>query len=268
VELQSRAAELAAANTRIFAVSYDPVRELAHFAEQHGITYPLLSDEGSHVIQRLGLLNQHVAEQQAFAGRPMEPHHSGIPYPGLFLLDENGVIVDKQFEQTHQPRPAPDLILERIVGADALKRGVVATAEDEHSRAVAWLAASTYRPMQRLHLHVALQVGPELHVYGTPPPDGMVPLGVELEALEGLKVGAVDLPSARPMEVAGEQALVYTGEVAAVVPIKMEANLGEIQLKLRVHYQACTDSLCYPPASLQLELPLQGLDNLRPEPRA
>ena len=64
MELQARSEAFARANTKIFAVSYDPVGVLARFAEQHDISYTLLSDEGSRVITDLGLLNQHVAEQQ------------------------------------------------------------------------------------------------------------------------------------------------------------------------------------------------------------
>lgn len=270
MELQTRAAELAQANTRIFAISYDPVDELAHFSEQHSISYSLLSDEGSQVIARLGLLNLHVAEQQAFAGRPVEPHHTGIPYPGLFLLDEDGVIVDKRFEQTHQPRPAPDLILEEIIGPEALKRAVTASAVGVHARAGAWLSASTYRPMQRLHLHVSLDAGPDLHVYGTPAPEGMAPFGIEVEPFEGLAVDPAQLP--KPHQFAsmglGAEMLVYQGTVPATVPFQIANNLGEVKVTIQVHYQACTDSVCYPPETLRLELGLQGLDNVRPEPRS
>jgi peroxiredoxin len=39
------------------AISYDPVEVLAAFASQHTITYPLLSDVGSVVIKRFGILN-------------------------------------------------------------------------------------------------------------------------------------------------------------------------------------------------------------------
>ncbi len=270
MELQTRVAELTQANTRVFAISYDPIAMLDKFAREHDITYTLLSDEGSAVIRQLGLLNVHVAEQQAFAGRPVEPHHTGIPYPGLFVLDEAGVIVDKQFEQTHQPRPAPDLVLEQIVGADALQAGVSAEARGPHVQAVAWLAAQTYRPMQRLHLHVALDMGPDLHVYASPSAEGLVPLRVEVEPLEGLSVAAARYPKPHLLTapLIGEPMLVHAGAVRVTIPLQFAANQGVATLKIRVSYQACSNTVCSPPESVDLTLDVQGLDNLRPEPRA
>ncbi|MPZ63487.1 MAG: redoxin domain-containing protein, partial [Propionibacteriales bacterium] len=36
-------------DARVFAISYDQVPVLALFAAEHGITYPMLSDEGRHI---------------------------------------------------------------------------------------------------------------------------------------------------------------------------------------------------------------------------
>ena len=243
--------------------------ELAHFTEQHGITFTLLSDEGSKVITDLGLLNRHVEEQQAFLGRPVEPRYTGIPYPGLFVLDEDGIIVAKRFEQMYQPRPAPELILEDIIGIDALERAITAQAEGNGVRALAWLADTTYRPMQHFRLHVTIEIGPYLHIYGTPIPDGFTPLQIEVAAVEGLVVGPVELPDPRPFKIAGlsDEFQVHERTLSMLIPVQATSNLGELALAVDVRYQACTDSVCYPPESLRLALTLKGLDNLRPEPR-
>jgi peroxiredoxin len=287
VELQSRAEAFARANTRIFAISYDSIATLARFAEQHDISYPLLSDEGSYAITELGLLNQHVAEQQAYFGRAVEAHHTGIPYPGTFLLDEQGVIVDKRFEQAHQARPAPELVLERIIGTDALDHAVTAQAEGTGVRALAWMAAATYRPMQLLRLFIRLEIGADLHIYGMPGPqpahgadakrglgrqspsfNPYRPLEIDLTTMDGLLLGPLELPEPHPFEVAGidERFLVYEGAVQAALPVQLASNLGEIALGIDVRYHACTAQTCYPPETLHLELRLNGLDNLRPEP--
>ena len=78
MELQERHRDLARAGADVFAVSYDPVPILASFAERYGITYALLSDEGSRMIRSLGLLNTHIDEQAAHYGRPVEEHHRGV----------------------------------------------------------------------------------------------------------------------------------------------------------------------------------------------
>jgi peroxiredoxin len=94
-----------AAGIAVFALSYDPVEVLAQFVAKRDITYTLLSDVGSRVIRQLGLLNEHLDEQYAYYGLEVREHHRGVPYPGSFILDEAGVIVEKHFEQGHRIRP-------------------------------------------------------------------------------------------------------------------------------------------------------------------
>ena len=96
------------------ALSYDPVPTLAAFADQHGIAFPLLSDVGSVVIDRLGLRNRHVAEQQAHFGKPVEAKHDGLPYPGTFVIDARGVVVAKRFEDSHRLRVSADSLLDDL----------------------------------------------------------------------------------------------------------------------------------------------------------
>ena len=53
VELQEAWGSLEEHGVAIFGISYDSVEILAAFAEKRGITYPLLSDEGSQTIRGL-----------------------------------------------------------------------------------------------------------------------------------------------------------------------------------------------------------------------
>jgi peroxiredoxin len=64
------------------------------------ITFPLLSDADSTVIKAYGLLNLEAKGKQA-----------GIPYPGTFLIDAQGVIRAKLFHEGYSKRhSAEDLI--------------------------------------------------------------------------------------------------------------------------------------------------------------
>ena len=56
MELQGRLETLKREGLGLVAVSYDPVPVLADFATRRGITFPLLSDNGSAVITRYGWL--------------------------------------------------------------------------------------------------------------------------------------------------------------------------------------------------------------------
>ena len=74
-------------------ISYDSVEVLAKFADKKMITFPLLSDADSTVIKAYGLLNQEAKGKQA-----------GIPYPGTFLIDAQGVIHAKLFHEGYSKR--------------------------------------------------------------------------------------------------------------------------------------------------------------------
>ena len=71
MELQESLGEYEQHDIAVFAISYDSTAVLGAFAEKYGIRYPLLSDEWSAVIRRLGMLNEQVAEHHAFYGVPM-----------------------------------------------------------------------------------------------------------------------------------------------------------------------------------------------------
>ena len=81
VELQQGIEKINAANIQVVGVSYDSVDVLAKFAKKRKITFPLLSDPDSKVIKAYGVLNDKAAGQRA-----------GIPHPGTFLIDQQGII--------------------------------------------------------------------------------------------------------------------------------------------------------------------------------
>jgi peroxiredoxin len=78
VELQESLAEYERHGIAVFAISYDSVDVLGGFAEKFGIRFPLLADEGSAVIRRLGLLNKSVAEHHYFYVVPMRDYVCGV----------------------------------------------------------------------------------------------------------------------------------------------------------------------------------------------
>ena len=265
MELQERHSDLERAGVAVFAVSYDPVPVLASFAERYGITYTLLSDEGSRVIRSLGLLNTHIEEQAAHYGATVREHHHGVPYPGTFVLDERGVIAEKRFEQSYRVRPQAAAFFEDRITPDRAGSGVRATARTHEIAVSAWIPQATYRPYQRLDLRLDLAVGPGLHVYGRPVPDGYTPLSVEIDPLASLEVAAPQWPEPRPFRVAGldERFVVHEGAVRGAVPLFLARNLGRIELVARLRYQACSTDECCPPSEVILRLPLEGLENVR-----
>jgi len=263
--LQGHLAEFERAGVALVAVSYDSVAVLREFAERRGITYPLLSDEGSQTIRALGLLNQHADEQVRFYGVTPRDEHQGIPYPGIFLIDEDGTVAEKQFEQSYRHRPVSALVLDEVLGVAEPEPAASVRAERDGLQVVAWLDAPAYRPYQKLRLHLAFQLNPEVHIYAPPTPDGYVPLTVEIAPLEGLSVWPLAAPEPRPFQVAGldETFLVYENGFRVALPFSIDLTAGPVSLDIRVGYQACTATECFPPDVLTLTLPLESEDLIR-----
>ncbi len=88
------------------AISYDPQPVLAAFASKRGITYLLLSDAGSLTIDAYGIRNTEVRGARI----------DGIPYPGTFLLDAQGIVRAKLFEDGYKKRHTAQDIVDAAAG--------------------------------------------------------------------------------------------------------------------------------------------------------
>jgi peroxiredoxin len=265
VELQAVWPTLEAAGVALYAISYDAVATLAAFAEKRGITYPLLSNEGSEVIRALGLLNEHLAEQHAVYGITTREEQHGVAYPGTFVLDNQGVIVAKHFEQSYRVRPTATLFREFALGGHADPPPDAPQVAGPGVEVRAWTDAPTYRPYQQVRLHIRLDIPTDGHVFGAPVPEGYSPLRLEVDTLDGMTVELPLLPPPHPFRVEGldDEFVVHEGRVEATIPLLFTSNLGPTTVRVHVTYQACTETICSPPAEVQLSVQLEGLDLIR-----
>jgi hypothetical protein len=248
----------------VFAISYDAVEVLRGFANTYGITYPLLADEGSTVMRTLGLLNEHVYVQHAAYGIPKQDRHWGVPYPGVFLLDAHGSILQKRFQQSYRERETGVGLLEQGFGLRSSLRGKEADAQSEGVQVHASLDASSYRFFQRLWLTVELTIDAGLHVYGQPIPVGYIPLAIEVTPIEGMVVGEPTWPVPQRYHIRGleEEFFVYEGQVKVALPVTLTEEGDDQTLQVTVHYQACSATVCFVPHTTRVELPLQAADHI------
>ncbi len=244
-----------------FAISYDSLAVLADFAARHGIGYPLLSDEGSHTMRRLGLINARVQEDHAAYGVGPNPRHVNLPYPGVFVLDETGVILQKRFYESYRERDTGAGLLGQALGILDARAEMVTTAYDEAVRVRAWLDAPSYAMFQRLHLTVELAIGPGLPLHASPAPAGYTPLAVEIAPIDGLVLRPATWPDPRPFRIAGrtDDFWGHGGVIRGTLPLAFTAppGAGDQILKVTVRYQACSELLCRPSATIGLELPVK-----------
>lgn len=102
MELQGRLNDIRSQGFALAAISYDPPATLKKCADSRGITFPLVSDGGSEIITRYGILNR----QQEPGSRAF-----GVPHPGTFLVDRSAIVVARFFEEPYQERYTAATIL-------------------------------------------------------------------------------------------------------------------------------------------------------------
>lgn len=107
-QLQSLQADLKKvemSGVRVVGVSYDAPATSAAAAAKLGLTFPLLSDAGSKVIDAYGIRN---AEAKGKA--------AGVAHPVVFIVDGKGVIRAKLGRESYKERPESSEIIAAAKG--------------------------------------------------------------------------------------------------------------------------------------------------------
>lgn len=99
---QNASSTIAQKGYSLVGVSYDNVETLDQFSRKFSITFPLLSDKGSKVIDALNLRN---------VGYKGMKKYDGAPYPIVIILDAQGVVKANLFEKSYRKRPKISEIL-------------------------------------------------------------------------------------------------------------------------------------------------------------
>lgn len=224
----------------------------------------MLSDVDSEVIRRYGVLNTIV--------QPDDVPFYGIPFPGFFLLNEDGAIVDKLFNRHLAHRDGIEAILDSYAGrvAPGANEPIAASSEDDGISITAFLrgGGGTLRAGPRRRLVVRVDMPEGLHIYDQPVPTGMVATTITFDGPDGLRHGTVEAPPTHEFELLGvsEPLRVWDGAVDFVTDVWADSTLGKaiaegtesIEVAVTVRYQACDDVQCFIPRSrtLKLDVPL------------
>ncbi len=104
-DLEKNRSAIEAAGVQLIGVSYDTPATSAAAAAKLGLTFPLLSDPGSRVIDAYGIRN---AEAKGKA--------EGVPHPVLFIVDRSGTIRGKLMRDGYRERPESAEIISAAQG--------------------------------------------------------------------------------------------------------------------------------------------------------
>jgi peroxiredoxin len=275
VELQGRVKALQDQGLGLAAVSYDSREVLAAFAKQNGITFPLLSDPGSATIRRYGILNTVVdealgpnaddprvraeVEQYVSAANP-RANMQGIPFPGTFVLDRQGRVTSRAFEDFYRERVTTSNVLARL----GLNGGMVAGQQvaTMHLELTTAPSDASVVPGNRFALVLDITPRPGMHVYAAGATAYRI-ITLSVAPQPFLRVLPLAYPPSEiyhfvPLDErvpAYQKPFRLSQEVVIDVDQKAQAALrGQEALTIAgaLEYQACDDTICYNPVSLPL----------------
>ena len=287
--------ELTKAGIGIAAISYDSENTLALFAERRGITFALLSDDESAVIEEYGILNTVVGEglgpnaddpdvvadihryvaAEVFDSPQLRRMINGTPFPGTFMLDENGRVTSRFFEEFYRERASTaTVMLKSGIGLSPIEAIQGTTAQLKFT---AYLSDTIVTNGKHFSLIVEVVPDPDMHVYAPGAEEmGYKVVGFNMAASDFVDYGPIDFPESgvyhfKPLDefVPAYQApftLLQEAVINASAEIeKQMEDVAAITLSGTLDYQACDDTICYLPVSVPVSfnLEFQQLDYQR-----
>jgi hypothetical protein len=253
VELQARIDEFRTLGIGIVALTYDAPEAITRFADERKIEFPILSDQDHSIVQRYGILNQQ-----------FEPGHRnyGIPHPGTFIVNREGRVVARYFEEEFQYRNTSASIALKI-GQPIGGMGAATRQATAHLDLSAFLTDDTVAPGHRFSIVVYITPKPGMGVVA-PGEHSYRVLALNLESSDNLRTYPVSYPASAAFPVAGgtsvpayAQSVRLVRDVAVVVNPEMrtlaQTSGSSVTLKGVLEYQACSQTACEPPQQVPLE---------------
>ena len=275
MELQGQLEILREQGLGVAAISYDSVDVLSDFAQRRGITFPLLADDDSSAITEFGILNTVAAEGvgdnaddpdvqadvakyvSAFGANPMIV---GTPYPGTFMIDGDGKVTSRFFEEFYRERNTTTNVMLKL----GMGLSPIAAVEGEtaHLKFTAYPSNTSVTVGTRFSLALDVTPGPDMHVYAPGAEEkGYRVIGFNLDQPEIARIEPVAYPESEIyyFEPLDEYVPVYQEKFTILQEVVMNGDaraeevmstLDALTLTGTLEYQACDDAICFLPQSI------------------
>ncbi len=257
VQLQNAKQRFEAQGLKLAAVSYDSVEILKSFADRQKIEFPMLSDSDSQVIRAYGVLNEQATGMT-----------KDMALPGYFVIDADGIIQEKFFEDAYQQRFSPNNVIGRLF--PELGEEVWANVTAPHLGLAVDQSDRMGFPGSRISLMVEVRLPSDVHVYA-PEVQGYKPIQLTISPSSEIELASLTYPPSEILYLPAiqERVPVFEGtfrirqDITVSAADEFRASLGEngktIAIDGQLHYQACDSEVCYLPESVPLQWNLQIL---------
>ncbi|MFP6596328.1 MAG: protein-disulfide reductase DsbD domain-containing protein [Candidatus Hydrogenedentota bacterium] len=143
---------------------------------------------------------------------------------------------------------------------------------NDQIKITAFLVDESLKFEYRSVINVRLELAEGLHVYGGDLPDGFVATTVSVDETKGLRIADPKYPETVPIEFEALDVTldVYEGVVDIGIPVSLTAEVMNwiirdkpefMEIPVKVHYQACSGTVCHLPKteSLTVRVPVSQL---------
>ena len=185
----------------------------------------------------------------------------GIPYPGTYVVNADGAITHKFFENNLAVRAGPEQLLRAAQGQPMLEARTDGAAPEAVQVNIA-LDGSTLASTVQRDLVARFSVPAGRHVYAEPAPQGTVAVDVVLDESDRLVQRPIVRPASEPHALAGtgESFQVHHDLFELRLPLTVNNAAGRIDAGItvsgEVRWQSCDDEVCDIPTSQRFELTL------------
>ena len=234
----------------VVAISYDSAEILQSFSErQGGIRYPMIADTESQIIKDFGLTNPNT--------KPGSMQY-GMAFPGSYIVDSDGIVQNKFFNQSHRQRTTAKTVLMTLFAAGEGSGPRVEADVEPQFKLTVMPTQDSVSGGQTISLVADIELYDKVHLYA--PGSSYRAIDIKIADNPALQQGDLSLPEPEMiyLEPIDETVPVYHGNVrisreVAVSPLYR----GEtIRIAATLEYQTCDDELCYLPDQMPLEFEL------------
>jgi len=256
VQLEAALDDYTAAGLGVVAISYDTVEILKSFSDrQGGFRYTMLADPESEIIGAFDIRNPN-----------FEPgtRNYGMAFPGSYVVDANGIVKEKFFEQDHRVRTTHETVLLKTMGVGGGRRTEV---ELPQMSFVAYASQDVIARGNQLSLIVDIALPDRMHLYA--PGSDYVPVDLRIVDNPMLRVGPLELPEAEMLylEPIDETVPVYhdSARIQRTITLAPAYDQPTLEVDAVLVYQTCDDEICFPPDefAFSFEFDVQERDTQR-----
>ena len=252
MQLEASLDEFTANGLGVVSISYDSVDILKSFADRMGgFRYSTLADPDSEIIEAYGIRNPNP-----------EPgsRTDGMAFPGAYIVNTDGVVQAKFFNDSHRIRQSAETILMKTFGADGGRRTEVQLPQFNFA---AYASQDELRPGVTVVLVADIELPERMHLYA--PGSDYTAIDLSIVETEHVLMGDLVLPDPETLylEPIDESVPVYHGKAQIKRDITLApAYRGEtIAVDAILAYQTCDDEICFPPADFEFTMHFDVVQN-------